>query len=149
MRCRTSPSVAKKKHKCVPPRPRLAGRRPRKAPQIGFPVRAQRQDMAVLVASDGIWQVITPQQAAGIVARFPADSAMEAAGALADEAVRRWFARSQGQVIDDVTVVIAYLARRSRAPSEDLASTMSLLSSPCSEVSGPSDGTSAPPTPAA
>lgn len=82
------------------------------------------EDVAVLVASDGIWEVISPQDAAKIVGAFPPHRAMEAAGALADEAVHRWFSLSQGQAIDDITAVIAHFARPG-GPASDEASTES------------------------
>eukprot|EP00428_Durinskia_dybowskii_P015482 CAMPEP_0170215822 /NCGR_PEP_ID=MMETSP0116_2-20130129/7550_1 /TAXON_ID=400756 /ORGANISM="Durinskia baltica, Strain CSIRO CS-38" /LENGTH=366 /DNA_ID=CAMNT_0010466403 /DNA_START=33 /DNA_END=1133 /DNA_ORIENTATION=- len=66
-----------------------------------------RQDRAILVCSDGVWEVMSPQEAVDIVQRFGRQQAMEAAKSLADEAVRRWLRGTKGRKADDVTVVLA------------------------------------------
>lgn len=73
------------------------------------------QDHALLVCSDGIWEVISPQEAADIVKDFSPWQASEAAQKLADEAVARWLRGTQGQMTDDITVVLAFLHQDGKA----------------------------------
>mmetsp|Transcript_98461 Transcript_98461/g.301208 ORF Transcript_98461/g.301208 Transcript_98461/m.301208 type:complete len:411 (-) Transcript_98461:91-1323(-) len=67
------------------------------------------QDQALLVCSDGIWEVISPQEAADVVKDYGPWQSMDAARKLADMAVARWMAGTQGQMMDDITVVLAFL----------------------------------------
>jgi len=66
-------------------------------------------DSHLLVCSDGVWEFITPNEAAGLVSEFPAAKAMTAAERLAKEAWDRWIREEGGAVVDDITVVLVYL----------------------------------------
>mmetsp|Transcript_20982 Transcript_20982/g.38070 ORF Transcript_20982/g.38070 Transcript_20982/m.38070 type:complete len:388 (+) Transcript_20982:43-1206(+) len=66
-------------------------------------------DHILLLCSDGVWEFVTPQEAAELVAEFPAAKAMSAAEKLAKEAWDRWIREEGGAVVDDITVVLAYL----------------------------------------
>mmetsp|Transcript_47022 Transcript_47022/g.135481 ORF Transcript_47022/g.135481 Transcript_47022/m.135481 type:complete len:373 (+) Transcript_47022:113-1231(+) len=66
-------------------------------------------DKAIIIGSDGMWDVISPQEAASIVSEFAPERAMDAARRLADEAVTRWYMQTEGRVVDDTTVLIAWL----------------------------------------
>merc|ERR1711897_16744 len=67
------------------------------------------QDQALLVCSDGVWDVISPQESADIIKDFAPWQAMEAAQRLADEACARWSARTYDSYADDITVVLGFL----------------------------------------
>jgi serine/threonine protein phosphatase PrpC len=67
------------------------------------------EDHALLVCSDGIWEVISPQEAAEILKDFGQWQAMAAAKRLADLATSRWMAGTNGEVTDDITAVVAFL----------------------------------------
>lgn len=66
-------------------------------------------DHFLLVCSDGVWEFITPDEAVAIVDPYGPDKAMEAANQLASEAWKRWIQEEGGAVVDDITVVLAYL----------------------------------------
>lgn len=66
-------------------------------------------DHVLLVCSDGVWEFTTPQEAVDIVAEYQASSAEVAANALAKHAWERWLQEEQGQVVDDITVIVVYL----------------------------------------
>jgi len=82
-------------------------------------------DRALLVASDGIWEVISPDEAAEIVASFGPERAMEAARCLADKAVSRWLRVTGGRMTDDITAVLAWLP--SNRPALDRMDTRSTV----------------------
>ena len=67
----------------------------------------EESDQFVVVCSDGVWEFISSQEAVDEVARFGKD-AKSAANALATLAWNRWIANEE-DVVDDITVVIAYL----------------------------------------
>eukprot|EP00429_Kryptoperidinium_foliaceum_P056830 CAMPEP_0176091698 /NCGR_PEP_ID=MMETSP0120_2-20121206/45933_1 /TAXON_ID=160619 /ORGANISM="Kryptoperidinium foliaceum, Strain CCMP 1326" /LENGTH=374 /DNA_ID=CAMNT_0017425599 /DNA_START=62 /DNA_END=1186 /DNA_ORIENTATION=+ len=67
------------------------------------------EDYCLLLCSDGVWEFIEPKQAVDIVSAFEKDKAMPAAERLAKEAWDRWIREEGGGVVDDITVVLAYL----------------------------------------
>jgi len=85
------------------------------------------QDRALLLCSDGIWEVMTPQD-------FGPWRAMEAAKKLADEAMQRWLNGTHGKTTDDVTVVLVWLRRCPGSPTSSQGET-------CSTDIGPLDST--------
>jgi len=88
------------------------------------------EDVAVLVASDGVWEVISPREAAEIVSAFPRHEAMAAAQCLADKAITIWLRETGGVVVDDVTAVLAWPF--DRAPGIERSETGSTTSPPSS-----------------
>jgi len=69
-------------------------------------------DHILLLCSDGVWEFITPDEAVKIVAEFPPGKAMQAADKLAKEAWDRWIREEGGAVVDDITVVLVYIAQK-------------------------------------
>lgn len=67
------------------------------------------QDVALLIASDGVWEVMAPQEAADLVHGHMPSQAMEAANRIVDEAMRRWKLDTAGQRADDICAVLAWL----------------------------------------
>jgi len=72
-------------------------------------VKLTAEDQVLLLCSDGVWEFITPDEAVKIVLDFPSAKAMTAAERLAKEAWDRWIREEGGAVVDDITVVLAYL----------------------------------------
>jgi len=68
------------------------------------------EDKALLICSDGIWEVISPQEAAELVEEFQPWQCMEAARKLADEAIKRWLNATNGTLTDDITVLLAWIS---------------------------------------
>lgn len=62
----------------------------------------------VLLCSDGVWEFIKSQEAVDLVGQYPPCNAHEAAKALGAEAWKRWIEK-EGDVVDDLTVVVAWL----------------------------------------
>jgi len=69
----------------------------------------------ILICSDGVWEFVTSEEAVGIVGRFPASKAQEAAEALATEAWGRWV-HEEGNVVDDITVVVCWFQEEQVSP---------------------------------
>lgn len=67
------------------------------------------EDRAVLVASDGVWEVVTSREAAELAHSFAPERAMEAAAKVAELASGRWLKATGGRMVDDITVVLAWL----------------------------------------
>jgi len=67
-------------------------------------------DHILFLCSDGVWEFMSPQEAADCVAQFkePAQ-ATAAADKLAKEAWDRWIKEEGGAVVDDITAVLIYL----------------------------------------
>mmetsp|Transcript_68846 Transcript_68846/g.155995 ORF Transcript_68846/g.155995 Transcript_68846/m.155995 type:complete len:388 (-) Transcript_68846:142-1305(-) len=63
----------------------------------------------LLVCSDGVWEFISPHEAVQMVVMFGAGRSMAAADNLAKTAWDRWIEEEGGQVVDDITVVLAFL----------------------------------------
>jgi len=68
---------------------------------------ARDGDKFLIVASDGVWEFITSQEACEIVAAVPG-SASRASAALVQEAAQRW-KDIEGNYRDDITAIVAYL----------------------------------------
>lgn len=66
-------------------------------------------DHVLLLGSSGLWQFISPQEALDIVAKFSPQAAMQAAEELTKNAYNRWNLEEEGTIVDDITVVVAYL----------------------------------------
>mmetsp|Transcript_104188 Transcript_104188/g.304201 ORF Transcript_104188/g.304201 Transcript_104188/m.304201 type:complete len:435 (+) Transcript_104188:48-1352(+) len=66
-------------------------------------------DRFVLLCSDGVWEFISSDEAVQSVARFTAESAMDAAEHLAGMAWKRWMGELGGEVVDDITSLIIHL----------------------------------------
>eukprot|EP00811_Abedinium_folium_P032332 NODE_5386_length_1776_cov_6.382656.p1 GENE.NODE_5386_length_1776_cov_6.382656~~NODE_5386_length_1776_cov_6.382656.p1 ORF type:complete len:389 (-),score=61.56 NODE_5386_length_1776_cov_6.382656:536-1702(-) len=69
----------------------------------------QRDDM-LLICSDGVWEFMTPDEAVEFVmCNHSFKTAQEAADIVAKEAWDRWI-REDGQVVDDITVLVVFLS---------------------------------------
>jgi serine/threonine protein phosphatase PrpC len=66
-------------------------------------------DYCLLLCSDGIWEFITPDEAAKMIQAFKPAKAMDAAECLAKEAWDRWIREEGGTVVDDITVILVHL----------------------------------------
>lgn len=67
-------------------------------------------DHILFVCSDGVWEFMTPQEAADQVLQFKDPTqATTAANKLAKEAWDRWIKEEGGAVVDDITAVLIYL----------------------------------------
>jgi len=67
-------------------------------------------DHILLLCSDGVWEFMQAVEVVNLVNEFPAAKAMVAAERLAKEAWNRWIREEGGAVVDDITVVLVYLA---------------------------------------
>ena len=67
-----------------------------------------RDTAFIIVASDGVWEFISSQEAVDLVAAFHANgqSPQEACTALVNESLRLW--NEEEDVVDDITAVIVY-----------------------------------------
>ncbi|KAL6751285.1 phosphatase 2C-like protein [Haematococcus lacustris] len=61
------------------------------------------EDRFIILASDGVWEFISSQEAVDIIAQY--DTAEEACRQLVDEAYQRWLTEEEG-VVDDITAVV-------------------------------------------
>ncbi|MEW5299905.1 MAG: hypothetical protein WDW36_002875 [Sanguina aurantia] len=61
------------------------------------------QDRFIVLASDGVWEFISSQEAVDIIAQYP--TAEESCRQLVDEAYNRWLTEEEG-VVDDITAVV-------------------------------------------
>jgi serine/threonine protein phosphatase PrpC len=77
-------------------------------PEIATWKLEPKQDLFILVCSDGVWEFLTSQQAVNFVYKFPREQAQKAADALAVEARKLWMVSGAG-VVDDITVVLNWL----------------------------------------
>ncbi len=69
--------------------------------------QAGRPEELLVVATDGIWDVLSSQEAVEVAAA--ARSPQQAARQLVLAAQARWAVRSGGQHVDDITVAVAFL----------------------------------------
>jgi len=60
----------------------------------------------VLIASDGVWDVMSPAQAVQLVGKYPREEAQTAVERLVSKARMRW--QSQKNVVDDITAVLVW-----------------------------------------
>jgi serine/threonine protein phosphatase PrpC len=72
-----------------------------------YPVGAE--DLVLMLCSDGVWEFISPQEAADIVKPYDCAKVQTAADKLAKEAWDRWIREEGGAVVDDITAVLVYL----------------------------------------
>jgi len=67
-------------------------------------------DHVLMLCSDGVWEFMTPQEGADIIAPYKDPSqATTAADKLAKNAWDRWIKEEGGAVVDDITAVLIYL----------------------------------------
>lgn len=72
--------------------------------------RLSKDDKFLILASDGVWEFLTNQEAVQIVGEFAEErDPGKGANALVREAQRRWTALDGGMV-DDITAIVAYLS---------------------------------------
>ena len=78
------------------------------------------RDHVLIVASDGVWEFITPQQAVDLVMPFreQGKSAMDAAMWLIANAAKRW-RDIEGDYRDDITAIVLWLPEVCAALSAD------------------------------
>mmetsp|Transcript_91917 Transcript_91917/g.160793 ORF Transcript_91917/g.160793 Transcript_91917/m.160793 type:complete len:110 (+) Transcript_91917:1012-1341(+) len=65
-------------------------------------------DEVLLICSDGIWTLVSCEEALNIVGEFSSSQAAAAAEKLATEARNRWHQASK--VVDDITALVIYLS---------------------------------------
>jgi serine/threonine protein phosphatase PrpC len=63
-------------------------------------------DSFVLVASDGVWDVISPAQAVQLVGKYPPEEAQTAVERLVSKAKMRW--QTKKDVVDDITAILIW-----------------------------------------
>ena len=70
--------------------------------------RLKTNDKFIILASDGVWEYTSNQEAVDIVSKFWEENRIEdAAVALVSDAVKRW---KKEEYVDDITVVIIFLS---------------------------------------
>eukprot|EP00928_Gymnodinium_smaydae_P052895 TRINITY_DN37023_c0_g1_i1.p1 TRINITY_DN37023_c0_g1~~TRINITY_DN37023_c0_g1_i1.p1 ORF type:complete len:405 (+),score=76.62 TRINITY_DN37023_c0_g1_i1:76-1215(+) len=67
------------------------------------------KDHVLMLCSDGVWEFITPTEAAQLVNKHDSTKAMAAAEDLAKEAWDRWIREEGGAVVDDITALLIYV----------------------------------------
>jgi len=83
-------------------------------PEVHQMATCAEEDQLLLVCSDGIWGVFTPEEAVAFVEPYAPYEAAEAASALAAEAWKRWSEGTQGAYVDDTTVLLLNLHAQKR-----------------------------------
>lgn len=78
------------------------------------------KDQFLLVCSDGVWGVVSSDEAVQLVSAFDVADAMQAADALAQMAWDRWIETMGGSVVDDITVLLVHLVHGSSLISGSL-----------------------------
>jgi serine/threonine protein phosphatase PrpC len=73
-------------------------------------------DKFVILSSDGVWEFISSQEAVQMVGAFPAQEAAQAAEHLAVTAWDRWMQELEGEVVDDITAVVAHFPTHDLTP---------------------------------
>lgn len=66
-------------------------------------------DEFIIVASDGLWEFVSAQEAVDVIFKYGRTGARIGAEALSKLAWSRWIKHEQGQVVDDITILVAYL----------------------------------------
>lgn len=82
---------------------------PATEPTVSTVALQSSSDKFILLCSDGVWEFISSQAAVQEVAKFDVKDASTAAEQLASLAWKSWIAEMDGQVVDDITVVIIHL----------------------------------------
>eukprot|EP00747_Dinoflagellata_sp_TGD_P208432 gnl/TRDRNA2_/TRDRNA2_81919_c0_seq1.p1 gnl/TRDRNA2_/TRDRNA2_81919_c0~~gnl/TRDRNA2_/TRDRNA2_81919_c0_seq1.p1 ORF type:complete len:733 (-),score=88.38 gnl/TRDRNA2_/TRDRNA2_81919_c0_seq1:53-2251(-) len=71
---------------------------------------AALEDAVLIIASDGVWDVMQANEAVELLTQQEWDAAADPAAALTREAYERWGRRGlQGQYVDDITAVVKFL----------------------------------------
>ena len=83
------------------------------------------QDCVLIVATDGLWEFVSDQEAVDIVARAAEPSA--AVNALIKEATARWLINEK--VVDDISVCVAFLLGYSNCGESDTLCAVSAVNS--------------------
>ena len=104
------------------------------------PLAAEGGDLFVLLASDGVWEFISSQEAADVVIQHPKD-ATHGCEQLVLLAADRWKAAEEHHR-DDITAILAFLPFL----EEDEADAGGQLLSPIKEASGKADALFSPPS---
>lgn len=76
-----------------------------------------KQDKFMLICSDGVWEFISSQEAIDIVSKYDPNDSVAAAEALAQEAWDLWI-KEEGNVVDDITVILVYLQGQAGHPAQ-------------------------------
>lgn len=84
------------------------------------------QDEFVVLCSDGVWEFISNEEAINFVGGMGRGKVVEAAEHLAKKAWSRWI-QHEGDVVDDITVMIAYLPLRFSEPTSSIPSNSTQL----------------------
>lgn len=71
--------------------------------------RVQLMDKFVLLCSDGVWEFLSSRDAVNVISQFPRPEAMGAAERLSEVAWDLWIREMEGQVVDDITVLLIHL----------------------------------------
>jgi len=73
---------------------------------------AVEQDWAfMLLATDGVWEFVTPAEAVAMIGRFPPSEAQQAVESLTQEAWNRWI-KEEETVVDDITLICIWFSDR-------------------------------------
>lgn len=78
-------------------------------PSVGSHTIDPVSDKFVLLASDGIWEFMSSEEAVHLVSQYGPSEAMGAAERLASAAWDRWMQAMKGEVVDDITVIVMFL----------------------------------------
>eukprot|EP00928_Gymnodinium_smaydae_P029185 TRINITY_DN22051_c0_g1_i1.p1 TRINITY_DN22051_c0_g1~~TRINITY_DN22051_c0_g1_i1.p1 ORF type:complete len:386 (+),score=94.82 TRINITY_DN22051_c0_g1_i1:179-1336(+) len=72
-----------------------------------FPLNDELE-YVIIMASDGVWDMFSPEQAVQLVAKFPPAQAQTAAQRLASKAQTRWKQAESNSYTDDITVIVCW-----------------------------------------
>jgi len=75
-------------------------------PEFSVGELTENHDSFVLMASDGVWDVISPAQAVQLVGKFSPDEAQTAVERLVSKAKMRW--QTKESVVDDITAILIW-----------------------------------------
>jgi len=71
--------------------------------------KVDAKDLYVLLCSDGVWEFMSPDAVTEVVLESKGDHLADIAYHLAEEARDRWMIEEEGQVVDDITVLLINL----------------------------------------
>lgn len=72
-------------------------------------VMVGERDAILCLCTDGVWELMSPHEISDHLKGYKSGMMMEAAKALATESWERWIQEDGLDVVDDITVVLAYL----------------------------------------
>lgn len=75
-------------------------------------VLSLKSDSALLLCTDGVWEFISPGEAAEIAERHRTQEAMQSVESIAKKAWDSWIMEEGGVVVDDITILLAPLPDR-------------------------------------